>query len=75
MAETDFRKKTNIGDVLRAHRERQGLSQVELAELIGVNSSTVTRYELGEREPPLAVLKVLRIVFELTWGELLDGVE
>ena len=36
-----------LGDRIRVLRERQGLSQVGLAAKLGVNASTVTRWELG----------------------------
>jgi transcriptional regulator with XRE-family HTH domain len=37
----------NLGERIRALRERQGLSQAALAEKLGVNVSTVTAWELG----------------------------
>jgi len=37
----------NLGDRIRALRERQGLSQASLAEKLGLNVSTVTAWELG----------------------------
>ncbi len=36
-----------LGDRIRALRERQGLSQSALAAKLGVNPSTVTRWERG----------------------------
>jgi transcriptional regulator with XRE-family HTH domain len=37
----------SLGLRIRALRERQGLSQAALAEKVGVNASTVTRWERG----------------------------
>ena len=42
---------------LRALRLRSGLSQLELAKLLGVSDSTICRYECGLR--PITVLHLL----------------
>jgi transcriptional regulator with XRE-family HTH domain len=39
-------------DELTAWREKQGLSQNQLAQLLGVASTTINRWERGEREIP-----------------------
>jgi transcriptional regulator with XRE-family HTH domain len=41
-----------FGDRLRAFRNRQGISQRRLAQLLGVNESTISRIEGGSRRPP-----------------------
>jgi len=38
-------------DMLKYFRMREHLSQSELAEKIGVSSSTISMYEVGKREP------------------------
>jgi len=44
----DPREETGqLGDRIRRHRERQGLSQDALAEKLGLNASTVTAWERG----------------------------
>jgi transcriptional regulator with XRE-family HTH domain len=45
---------------LRAFRSGQGLSQVALAEMLGVNQKTVSRWERGEDMPGMAMRRVLR---------------
>lgn len=45
--------------LLRAARERAGLSQSELARLSGVAQSVVSAYEAGKRQPALTTLAKL----------------
>ena len=40
------------GEELRAWRLKHDLSQAELAELLGVNQNTISRWELGQRKIP-----------------------
>ncbi len=40
-----------LGDRLKKAREQAGLTQEELAGLIGVSRTAIARYELGEIEP------------------------
>lgn len=42
-----------IGDRIKLHRERRGLTQTELADRIGVTESTICKWEKGMREPSL----------------------
>lgn len=61
-------------------RKGSGLSQYDVAALIGISQSSVSRYEQGERPPPLAVGLGLYIVFGVQpdecypdlYAELLD---
>jgi len=38
-------------DMLKYYRKRDGLSQAELARKLGLRPSTISMYEVGEREP------------------------
>ena len=40
-----------IGKKIRAFREFRGYSQIQLAELSGINVGTIRKYELGIRNP------------------------
>lgn len=41
----------SMAEKIKALRERLGIDQRELADKIGVNQSTVSKYELGKQEP------------------------
>ena len=38
-------------DMLKYFRERENLSQKELAEKLGISASTISMYEVGSRQP------------------------
>ena len=40
-----------VGKKIRAYREFRGYSQIQLAELSGINEGTIRKYELGIRNP------------------------
>lgn len=48
-----------------------GISAKQLSELVGVDVSTITRYETGEREPNILTLSKLAKVFKVTTDYLL----
>ncbi len=45
------------GGILRACRERKGLSQEELAFELNVNQSDISKYENGSKEPTLSLVQ------------------
>ena len=59
-----------IGQKLREARKREGLTQEELAEQIGSQSYTISRYERGKRYPTDEVVGQLADVLELDESEL-----
>lgn len=40
-----------VGKKIRAYRKFRGYSQIQLAELSGINVGTIRKYELGIRNP------------------------
>lgn len=48
-----------FGERLTQQRKAQGLTQVQLAEALGVSQQAVTAYESGQRRVPLSLLPLL----------------
>lgn len=57
---------------LKAFRESRGYSQNQLADYLGIERSSYTRYETGETEPSLFALKKLSILYGVSADFLLD---
>ena len=53
----------SFGEVLRFERERSGLSQEELGQLINAVKSTISQYELGKRKPDIDTLQQFANIF------------
>lgn len=47
-------------DELKAFRDKRGLTQQGLADLLGVERNTVNRWEMGERRIPQMAEKLIR---------------
>ena len=60
-----------IGARLKELRNRRGLSQVELAEIVGMDQSLLSRYERGELRLHGALLVSLAKTLKTTTDELL----
>ena len=59
--------------IIRDARERRGVSQKELAAMIGKKNNTLSQYEKGLRDPSPAVLLQIADVLGCTVDELLRG--
>ena len=46
-----------FAQVLKEIRQKRGLSQEALAEILGTSKQVVSRYELGQRTPKISTLK------------------
>lgn len=60
-----------LGEKLHTLRKRKGLTQIELANLLGIGQSHVVRMERGERLPSLDVLAKLMEIFSVSCDQLL----
>ncbi len=57
------------------YRKRQNMTQRELANVIGVATSTITQYETGVRKPDIITLKKLAAVLHCTTDQLLEPIK
>ena len=56
---------------LAALRKARGLSQKELAKMVGVSQTTIASWEIGTREPNIAKLIQMAEIFGCTVDELI----
>lgn len=62
--------RNSFKDMLKYLREREGLSQSELAKAVGLGASTISMYELGAREPNFETEERLADFFNVDLGTL-----
>ena len=62
-----------IGKKIMELRKKNGLSQEELAEKVGVARQTISKWELGETSPDLKQAKILSKIFNVSLDELTDN--
>ena len=62
-----------IGKKIMELRKKNGLSQEELAEKVGVARQTISKWELGETSPDLKQAKELSKVFKVSLDELVNN--
>lgn len=60
-----------IGEQIRQRRETAGLSQIALAESVGVDARTIGAYERGEYHLPLEVAGRIALALGCTVDEFL----
>lgn len=61
----------NIGYNIRRLRSEKGLTQEQLASLLGVTSAAVSKWESGQSLPDITMVMPLARVFEVTTDELM----
>lgn len=60
-----------IGRMIRARRMARGMSQEQLASIIGVSPSAIGMYEAGRRKPKDTIVEALADVFNVpSWAIL-----
>lgn len=65
------KKYYKLGLNIRGLREAYGMSQLDLANELGISDSTISSYELGERIPLRDILLNIAKIFRVTEHELL----
>lgn len=61
------------GDVIRALREKKGLTHEELAQRIFVSGKAVSKWETGKGYPDISLLEPLAAALDISVIELLSG--
>lgn len=65
-------KESNIGEFIQVLRKEKGLTQKELAEIIGMSDKTISKWENGNSLPDTSMLLPLCRVFDISVNELLS---
>ena len=53
--------------------KEQGLTQQQMADIVGIHLTQVKRYEAGQAQPSLGILKKIALAFHTTAGWLIFG--
>lgn len=64
-----------IGNFISKKRREKKLTQEDLAELLGINNRTVSRWENGKNMPDVSLYKPLCEILEISIEELINGEE
>lgn len=59
--------KRKTGEMIRKARTAKGYTQTELGALLNVSNKAVSRWEIGETFPDVAVLEQLATVLDYVW--------
>jgi transcriptional regulator with XRE-family HTH domain len=59
-------KMARLADRMKELREEHDLTRLEMAQRLGVNKSTITRYESGDMNPTIEMLLKIRELFGVT---------
>ena len=64
-----------VGRRIRSARQSIGMTQAELAEMLGVNTSCISQYETASRKPSLLNMSIMSDVFETSLDELVPCID
>ena len=68
-----FMNQENVGKFIAALRKEKNLTQEQLAEILGVNNRSISRWENGHCMPDLSLLQVVSKELGVSISELLNG--
>ena len=61
-----------FGEKLRAAREKSGMTQQQVADIMQIDKSTYCGYETGKRQPDVQKIKMLSQILGISGDELLE---
>ena len=64
-----------VGNKIKEYRELNKMTQKDIAEILGVEPATISKYEAGTIEPSIESLKRLAETFNITVDELIKDEE
>ena len=64
-----------LGEKIKKYRENKNMTQNEVADILGVKSATISKYESNTLEPNIESIKKLAEIFEISIDELLKDEE
>ena len=64
-----------LGEKIKLYRENKKMTQLEIAEYLGVKPATISKYESGALEPNIESLKKIAELFGISIDELLKDEE
>lgn len=67
---SDFLKK--LGSKLKEKRKKRNISQEEIADCLGIDQSTISKYESGERDMQISMLPLYSVYCKFPIHELFD---
>ena len=65
--------KTQFGTIVKQVRERKGMDQKELGEVVGVSDKTVSSWEINRTEPKMGIVQQLADYFGVSTDYLIKG--
>lgn len=63
----------DLGKRFKRYREKQGLTQNQAAELIGINNYQIGNYETNRSEPSIEILKKMSEVYKVSIDTLVGN--
>lgn len=63
-------EKRELGKKIKAVRKKKGLSQEQLANLVGYKVGTIAKYEQGDRVPDIGILRKIAEVLECSLADI-----
>ena len=61
------------GTTIKTLRENSGMTQLQLAEKLGVSDKTVSKWETGKGYPDITLLEPIAEAFQVSVTELISG--
>ena len=64
-----------MGEMIRSLREKKGMTQLEMAEVLNLSDRTISKWETGRGYPDITFIEKIASLFSVSTGELLSGAE